>query len=122
MSFYTQSCTSLVQKPSMVSQCPLGKAAAPRHCLFPPAQPQLMVPSPPYATPEWFQPPLDPGPQGPLQTPKCSVEPPSLQQGCSRASSMKIWGGFPDRCDFFCKPISSLKIGPNHPRMLTVFE
>lgn len=93
MSFYTRSCTSLVQKPSMVSQCPLGKAAAPRHCLFPPARPQLMVPSPPYATPEWFQPPLDPGPQGPLQTPKCSVEPPSLQQGRSRASSVKIWGG-----------------------------
>ena len=61
MSFYTRSCTSLVQKPSMVSQCPLGKAAAPRHCLFPPARPQLMVPSPPYATPEWFQPPLAPG-------------------------------------------------------------
>ena len=60
----------------MVSQSLLEKVASTWHCISPPPRPQLTLVSLPYTTPECSTHPT-PGPWAPLQTPKCSVEPPS---------------------------------------------
>lgn len=78
MSFYTLSCNSLVQKPSMVSQCPLKNVGTPQLSLFFSMTSneicylashnswEVPVPAGPFV----------PCPFQPFQTLKCSVEPP----------------------------------------------